>query len=267
MALFEYPCTVPRKSVYGVEQFVLEPVQEYDKIREILESIPDFETAKKWLNKENFTNYVFRVQTVVENDFFMNHNRRDDFFNLKARNYEVISGINKGKREIPIPPFQVFKKVPPTRTDWYFKAQHQKWLRKLMYKQLNNRNNIIIFSAGEEELTVQASDIVFNELKIHNVVVPLMVLTTPKESLSFAKLTIDLLHYSDFDLCLDQDIFIEYKDILQNLSIDMKRKLYHIFPEEYITIPLHIFNYFELLDKFYQFSVDDINELRLTITN
>jgi len=108
------------------------------------------------------------------------------------------------------------------------------------------------------------NSIIYEQFNI-NGDVPLIVLTTPHESLEFAKMVMELFH-SDEKTRLQ--ILTTYRELMNRLSVCVRRKLYDIFPEEFITIPENMYEgFFELVDNCYEFTPDDVEDLKMKLSH
>jgi hypothetical protein len=256
MNFIEYP-KEPSTFTYG---FV--PVPEQDRVRDILCVIPSFDIALERINETDFLNYIFFVRAYREGtDNIAMYN----LFFIRSYGFKVMFGPHTGQTIIPIEPIQVFMKPKPQLSyNENLEKQNMNWMSTIIYQLLKKRENTIIFTANDKELSVPVSNIVLEQLSIKNDCVPLMVLTTEENSLQFAKMTIDLLHSDKADI---KQIIHENKNILKKLSVNMRRKMYDIFPEEFITIPKHMLYFFELIDKYYEYTQEDVEELQKKYTS
>jgi len=222
-------------------------VPENDPIRKILSGIPSFEKALESLEEGDFENYGVFIS--LENP--LTHIvKKTSFFIQKQK--------ITNKKLIPIPPFYVYRRIVKNATKPFLPFQ-QEWLTETIVSRLfSGREGIIHFTAGEETRGIRINPLLKQELCVEVDPVPLLVLDTPKKSLDFAEFVVGMLHQTT---PTETQCFLEKnKGILDTMSVDRRKKLYDIFPEEFVHIPRHVLDFLKCMDDF-EFSNQDVEEL------
>lgn len=221
-----------------------------DPIRKVFACFSSFDEALEKMEEYDFENYgVFVRLRNPKNDVIY---RQTNFFFQKTgfSNHHLI----------PIPPFHVYKRTIKQDTN-SFVVYQQGWITNtIVSKILSNLDENITFIAEDYTRKIAINKFLKDELLVKIEPVPLLVLKTPEQSLQFAEFVIGLLHQTHQ---MTANKYIQKNQhIIQQLSVDRRRKLYDIFPEEYISIPDHIWRTLKQFDDV-QLLEHDIEELCL----
>lgn len=252
MEIVVYP-PITKQSIMGTCDY--EQVQEHDPIRKLLDGV-SFDSILYKLKETDFERYSFMVEVLCgDRNMRVVHN----LFFLRDVKFEITSGKYKGEKFIPIPPIAIYKRKVHFHNQLYCNDQRS-WLANMAIKMIQIRNVPILFTAGFLTETIMVNNNIYNQLQVVHSEVPLLVISSEKDSLEFAKLTMDLLH-SDYRSHTISNILKQYTHIVPTrLSIHRLRHLRDIFMEEFITIPCHIRHLFYGLDS-YELSDEDVHEL------
>lgn len=233
-----------------------ESIRHDDPIRSILHKVRNLEDAIHNIREEDFPDYGFFLSTI-----HVQTGRRfpdSNFFFEKARRFTIRDGVMLE----PCPPICVYRRIHDMESTIQrtLVPHHTKWVvENICPSILKNRTEVIELVAGGEVAIVNVHPAIRDAiLPSDEKIVPLLVLTTPHDSIAFAKFVMDLLHCTREDsirLTLRQN-----KHLLDNLSVDLRKKFYDIFPEEYVCMPRHIWHTFRILDK-YEMSDGDVADL------
>jgi hypothetical protein len=224
------------------------PVPEHDPIRHVLSCFTSFEDAVRYLDENDFDNYgVFvRLRNPVN---LVVYNQMNFFFH-KPRFPNIMS--------VAMPPLYIYKRT----TQWEmtpFMASHQSWtMETLVHRCFSRKDSTLCFMAHDQLDQFPISSFLKEELRVCTEPVPLLVLDTPDHSLEFAGFVIGLLHQTSVE---GAEQFIRNNQyILRRMSIDHRRKMYDIFPEEFIQIPQHVWNTLKRMDDA-ELLAEDVQEL------
>lgn len=222
-------------------------VQENDPIRKILSCFSTFEEALQLLEEHDFEKYG--VFIILENP--LTHV-------VKQTNFFIQKSKISNRTLIPIPPFYVYRRIIKQDINPFLTFQ-QNWLTTtIISKIFSIRDDVIHFMAGTDTCAVKINSLVKQELFIEVDPVPLLVLDTPKRSLDFAEFVMEMLHKTT---PTEIQYFIEKnQEILKKISVDHRKKMHDIFPEEFIHIPRHVIDVLKNMDDF-EFSEQDVSEL------
>lgn len=241
--------------VLDVSQF--DPVFSDDPIRQILQHIPSFEKALSCIREDHFEGYGFFVQ--CRNPCNGSISMLSSLFFEKQRDFTITSGLYAGVRVEPIPPLRVYRRRKSVFVNCM--PEQRTWMvERIMKDVLSDRSCTICFMAGGEMRSYQISPFIKKQICVQESddCIPLLVLSNAQQSLDFAGIVMDLLH-----CCLqDEMVFILRETRLsKNMSVSRTRKLYDIFPEEYIQIPNHVWDFLRSIDES-KLTPDDVDELK-----
>lgn len=231
----------------------------HDPIRGALSTMPSFEKAIEKICEGDYENYSFFVETRNPVNGRI-HNQTNLFFE-RDRRFTCFSGPFAGVQLQPIPPIRVYRRVRNNSTKRSFINDKRIWLTEnILSKILLDRTDTIRFVAGEHSRDVMVHPMIYKELRIaeDDNVVPLLVMSSAKHSLDFAEFVLGLIH-----CCSETEIkehFQKNQALVGKLSIDRLRKIYDIFPEEFLQIPHHVWNHLKSIDN-YELTSDDVQEL------
>ena len=212
-------------------------------IREALGDFTDLPAAIQGINEEKFAAYGFFIGICDPNTGRVR--QQSNLFFEKEREFKLFSGVPLK----PVAPIYVYKKSTSYQdvVQKTFFTTHRNWLLSSITEIiLSKKDQRIVFVCDTESRTVTLSTPVFQALGSPQEEVPLLNIAPPKTCLDFASLVIELLHCSTASNTLR--VFEKYPEIISSLSIDQHRKLYDIFPEEFIKIPQHVWRMFRTID-------------------
>lgn len=207
-----------------------------DPIRRVLMCFTSFEDMVERLAEQDFDNYgVFLRFRNPRNQVVY---KQTSFFFQKPR----LSSITP----VPIPPFYIYRRtISPDMTPFLW--SHQSWLVKtVVHRLFSFREDTLVFAAGDQTRTLPISPFLKQELSVIVEPVPLLVLDNPEHSLDFAAFVIGMLHQTSVEEI--QQYMEAHQSILKTISVDHRRKMYDIFPEEFIQIPRHVGTTLKSLD-------------------
>lgn len=231
-----------------------EMVSDDDPIRQILKHIPTFEKAIVSISASHFQQR-YGVFVHVLNPASGMYKHETNLFFEQDRNFTILGGVYKGTRLTPVPPIRVYKWIQSNQVDC-MGAQNAWMVGTVFSRMLSDRSSTIRFLADKEVRDVSVSKIIQEQLCTHPEI-PLLVLTTAKGSLDFAEIVMDLLH-----CCSKTEMMAIVRDtgLSRKMSVDRVRKMYDIFPEEYLHLPKHMWNFLRSIDH-YELSPEDVQEL------
>jgi hypothetical protein len=237
-------------------------VSEDDPVRRILSTFTDFNDAIQNIREDDFTGYGFFVG--INNPVNGNSRQEANLFFEKDRNFCMFNGQSLEA----MPPIKVYKKAERTQDIVHstFQVYHRDWILDFVKPVLQQRTDTITFTAGDAEIKILVSTIVKQQVLPAGKEprVPLLVITNPEASFDVAVLVMDLLHCT----CKDEIISI-INTSNSSFTVNRRRKLYDIFPEEYIAIPSHILKMLERIecntDK--HLSPEDVEDLMNELVN
>lgn len=244
-------------TMFDLLQSYFVPVPGDDPIRQILQDIPTPEKAISSILEEHFEDYGFFIHT--ENPVNGRINHETNLFFERSRDFTVSKGVYAGVRLRPVMPIRVYKRVRSIKEECM--PEQRLWMvESILPRILSERSATLCLMAGDETRHIMISPFIKQQLCVREEdgCIPLLVLTTPGHSLDFAGIVVDLLH------CCSRDEMVSIvrgNQLSGILSVDRKRKMYDIFPEEYITIPRHVWNFLRSIDH-YELSGEDVQELR-----
>lgn len=218
-----------------------------DPVRSVLVAFSSFRQMLEHLDEQDFEQYgVFlRLRNPLNGVVY----RLTCFFFQKPR-LPTLSVV-------PVPPLYIYRRT--VRYDMApFLHCHRVWLvETLLQKMFSTGTTMIVFSAGDETRSFPIHPLLKQELCVSTEPVPLLVLgNNPAHCLEFAGFVMGMLQQTSLGGKLLQD----HPHILTHLSIDRRRKMHDIFPEEFIQIPHHVWNTLKQLDD-WTWSEDDVAEL------
>lgn len=220
-----------------------------DPIKGILSCFSSFDDMVAHL-QDDFDFYgIFIGVRHATNFTFIRHT---NFFVQKQK---ILEGVLE-----PVSPFYIYRRtIRQNRSATYFITCQHLWMTEnILTKLLSDLDTTIIFTAGGETRVVHTNSLIKNELHIQVEPVPLLIITTPQKSLDIAGFIVEMMHYTTSRSIIN--FFNENRQIINHLSVDLRKKMYDVFPEEYIQIPDHILAILKNIDD-YQFSQDDVAEL------
>lgn len=232
-------------------------VSEDDPIRQILSHFTDFATAVYGIREDDFSGYGLFVG--IKNPAAGHFRQEANLFFERDRDFCMFNG----QPLEAVPPIKVYKKAERTQDIIYrtFQLDHRDWIINSVKSLLQQKTETITFTAATMEKTILVSTLVKQQVlpEGKEPCIPLLVITSPEESIAVAELVIDLLH------CSQKDEIASIIDTTHNSSftVDRRRKLYDIFPEEYITIPNHILKMLERIEcnRDKHLSPEDVEDL------
>lgn len=220
----------------------------HDPIRHVLSCFMSFQDAVNHLDENDFDNYGVFVRLRNPNNFVVYN--QTNFFFQKPRLQNITSVL--------IPPFYVYKRTIKMEMDPFLASQKSWTMETLIQRLFSTKNASLTFIAHNQVRQVPISSFLKEELQVHADPVPLLVLDTPEHSLDFAEFVIGLLHQTSVK---QTEQYIKRNvDILRRMSINHRRKMYDIFPEEFIHIPPHVWNTLKRMDDA-DLLEDDVQEL------
>ena len=224
-------------------------VETYDPIKNIMSSFSSFDNMVAHL-QDDFECYgIFIGVRHTTNFTFVRHT---NFFVQKQR---ILGGVLE-----PVSPFYIYRRsIRHSQSATCFTTcQHLWMIENILTKMLSTLDTTTTFTAGDEMRDIPTNSLIKNELNIQVEPVPLLVITTPQKSLDVAEFIVRMMHSTSSRSIIN--FFNENRQIINHLSIDLRRKMYDIFPEEYIHIPDHIIAILKNIDD-YEFTQDDVAEL------
>lgn len=211
-------------------------VSEDDPVRVVLSSFSSFEEILEHLDEQDFDRYgvFFRLRNP-RNDLVY---RLTNFFFQKPR----LPNISL----VPVPPLYVYRRT--IRHDMApFLRCHQIWLVKtIVQKMFSTGTTTIVFAAGDETRYFPIHPLLKQELCVSVEPVPLLVIGSPTRTLDFAGFVVGMLMRTSLG-GVEQHLR-DHPHMLRHMSVDRRRKMYDIFPEEFIQVPNYVWNTLKQLD-------------------
>lgn len=219
-----------------------------DPIRKVLSCFASFEDVLERLDEHDCDNYGVFIRMQNPHNFQIY--KQTSFFFQKPRLHKIVP--------VPIPPFYIYRRT--VKLDMKpFVAYQQIWLSEtLVHTLFSSKPTSIVFTAGDQARSISIHPLLKQVLAVSIEPVPLLVLDTMEHSLDFAEFVIGMLHQT----------FVEETDehmkrnqqVWKKMSIDHRRKMYDIFPEEFIKIPFHVWNMLKSIDDA-ELLEEDVQEL------
>lgn len=223
-------------------------VPTHDPIRCVLSSFTSFQDAIRHLDENDFDNYGVFIRLKNPHNYVVY--KQNNFFFQKPR-LQSISAV-------PIPPFYVYKRTIKLEMAPFIESQKSWTMETLVRRLFSSKNSSLAFVAHNQVRQVPISSFLKEELQVHTDRVPLLVLDTPEHSLDFAEFVIGLLHQTSVE---ETDYYVQNNPhILRHMSVDHRRKMYDIFPEEFINIPRYVWNTLKSMDDA-ELLEEDVQEL------
>lgn len=223
-------------------------VPDQDPIRRVLSSFTTFQDALLHLDENDFDNYGVFIRFRNPHNFLVY--KQINFFLQKPRLQNITP--------IPIPPFYVYKRTVKLNMEPFFKSQQSWAMRTLVHRLFSKKDTSIAFVADDRVRHVPISSFLKEELQVETEPVPLLVLDTPEHSLEFAGFVMGLLHQTSMEQT--KHYIQNNPQMLRHMSINHRRKMYDIFPEEFIHIPHHVWNTLKRMDDA-ELLEEDVQEL------
>ena len=219
-----------------------------DPIREILSCFTSFEDVVERLEENDCDSYGVFIRMQNPHNFQVY--KQTSFFFQKPRLHSITP--------VPIPPFYIYRRT--IKLDMKpFVAYQQIWLSETLIQRLfSSKDTSIDFIAGNQTRSVPIHSLLKQILIVNIEPVPLLILDTADHSLDFAEFVIGMLHQILVEQT-DQYMKTNQKN-WKKMSIDHRRKMYDIFPEEFIYIPRHLWNMLKSVDDA-EFLEKDVQEL------
>jgi len=211
-------------------------VPSQDPIRQVLSSFTTFQDAIDHLDENDFDNYGVFIRLRNPNNYVVYN--QTNFFFQKPRLQNIIP--------VPIPPFYIYRRTMKMEMAPFIASQQAWTIETLTSRLFASKNTKITFIAHNQIRQIHISSFLKDELQIHTEPVPLLVLDTAEHSLDFAEFVIGLLHQTSVGET--EQYMRNNQQAIRQISIDRRRKMYDIFPEEYIQMPRHVRNTLKRMD-------------------
>lgn len=223
-------------------------ISPYDPIRKVLSCFSSFEEAIRLMNENDFEGYGVFIRLTNPNNYVIC--KQTSFFFHKPKLSRV--------KLVPIPPLYVYKQTVKQDITPFITSQQIWTTEKIISKLFSCKDADISFIAEDHIRKFRINGLLKNELKVGTEPVPLLVLVSPEQSLEFAGFVIEMLHQTSAQ---EAEKHIQNNQhIIRQLSVDRRRKLYDIFPEEFIHIPNHVWKTLKRMDDT-KLMEDDVEEL------
>lgn len=252
-AIIEYPNDVSNRLHGHFEKVPMD-----DPIREIMCHISSFEDALTKIREADFPDYGFFLKT--SHPITLCEFEDSNLFFEKSRNFTLRNGCIL----IPHRPLFVYRRTRDASTtiQSMFIPFHKEWIMEQICPRFLQKRNVKIelIANGHVEHVCIHQAIWEAMFPNGSKELPLLVLSTPKDSIQFARFVLDILHCTQKDVI--EKVFAENKHLIDTMSVDIRKKMYDIFPEEFVALPHYVWRVFRSLDK-YDMTEEDVSFLSL----